>query len=61
VLFGLGEKGDELMGGRAQVAAAAIGRQRTDVQQNTGGTLKFHLSIIGWMAQRTIRCNRQQL
>jgi hypothetical protein len=28
------------MGGRAQVADASIGGQRTDVQQNSGGTLE---------------------
>ena len=46
VLFGRGEKGHKLMGGRPQVADAAVGGQRADVQQNSGGTLKFHVSII---------------
>jgi hypothetical protein len=35
------------MGGRPQVADAAQGGQGSDVQQNSGGTLKIHNCIIG--------------
>jgi hypothetical protein len=35
------------MGGRPQVADSAQGGQGSDVQQNSGGTLKIHNSIIG--------------
>ena len=46
VLLGCGEKGHKLMGGRPQVADAAHGGQGSDVQQNSGGTLKIHNCII---------------
>jgi hypothetical protein len=47
VLPSLGEKGHEVMGGRTEVADAPVGGERGDVQQNSGGTLKLHVFIIG--------------
>ena len=46
VLFGLGEEVDELVRGGAEVADAAIRGERGDMEQNAGGTLKFHGLII---------------
>jgi hypothetical protein len=47
VLPGGGEEGDKLMGGRPQVADTPVGGQGSDVQQNSGGTVKRHDLIIG--------------
>jgi hypothetical protein len=46
VLFGARQKCHKLVRRRAQVANASIRRQRTDVQQNSGGTLKFHSALL---------------
>jgi hypothetical protein len=46
VLPGACEKGDKFMGGRPQVADAPIRGQGSDVQQNSGGPVKFHALII---------------
>ena len=46
MLFGAGQKIDKLMRGRPQIADAPIRRQRAHMQQDSGGTLKFHIDII---------------
>ena len=46
VLLGGGQKIDERMRRRAQIADAAIGGQRGNVQQNAGGTLKLHMFLL---------------
>jgi hypothetical protein len=54
------------MGGRPQVTDASIGGQGSDVQQNSGGSVKRHGLIIGgrgglptsvlkWSADRGVR------
>ena len=52
MLFGRGEKGYKLMGCGTQVADASIGRQRADVQKNSGRTREIHAFIIGWRGAR---------
>jgi hypothetical protein len=46
MLFGSSEEGDKFVRGRTKIADASVRRQRTNVKQNSGGTLKFHVSII---------------
>jgi hypothetical protein len=46
MLFGAGQKGHKLMRGGPKVADAAVRRQRAHMQQNSAGTLKFHIAII---------------
>jgi hypothetical protein len=58
MLFGGGEKGKELMGGGTEVADASGGGQRADMEQNSGGTLKLHIFIIGWKGQSNTRRRR---
>jgi hypothetical protein len=49
MLLGRGEESDKLVCGRPQVTDAPVGWQRAYVEQNSGGTLKPHVSIIaGW-------------
>jgi hypothetical protein len=51
MLFGVRKKGDELVRGRTKVPYAAIGRQRADVQQDSGRTLELHIWIISAVDQ----------
>jgi hypothetical protein len=46
MLFGSSEEGDKFMRGWTKITDAPIRRQRAYVEQNSGGTLKFHVSII---------------
>jgi hypothetical protein len=46
VLLGGGQEGRKLVGGRPQVTDASVGGQGSDVQQNSGRTLKLHGFII---------------
>ena len=55
VLFGLGQKGDELVRGRPQIADASIGWQRAHMQQDSGRTLKLHCSIIDAAGEECLR------
>ena len=41
-----GKKSDKLMRSRPQIADASVSRQGRHVKQNSGGTLKLHVSII---------------
>jgi hypothetical protein len=58
VLFGGGEEGYKFVRGRTQVADATVRRQRAYVQQNSGGTLKFHVSIIAGLERCMSRSER---
>jgi hypothetical protein len=51
MLFGGGKKGNEFVRGRTKVTYAAIGRQRADVQQDSGRTLELHIWIISAVDQ----------
>jgi hypothetical protein len=42
MLSRFGEEGNEFVSGGAKIADAAIGRQRADMKQNSGGTLELH-------------------
>ena len=46
VLLGGGEEVEEVVGCGAEVADAAVGGQRGDVEQDAGGALEVHGSII---------------
>jgi hypothetical protein len=58
MLFGSSEEGDKFVRGRPQVADASVRRQRAYVEQNSGGTLKFHISIIAGSERRMSRSER---
>jgi hypothetical protein len=52
VLLGGGEEIEEVVGFGAEVADAGVGGERGDVEEDAGGALEAHASIIGVGGER---------